>query len=179
MVREGRAALRDPERGGPLRAANSVVINAPIDVVWEVLYDVEATIHWQPDLKAATCLERDEDGRPLVVHMVLDTIVRRTEATLKVIHSDIGVMRWEKLSGDVPDFVGSWTLARRGRQRTSAEYRLTIDFGRLGKLVRGPFASALEGAAGSSMPTKLKAYVESLAGVPARHAGAVSRGVRR
>lgn len=143
-------------------SSNLAVINAPIDAVWDVLYDVDSIARWQPDLRSARCLERDDAGRPVLVHMVLDTVIRTTEATLKVTYSAPGVMQWEKHSGDVPSFVGSWTLGRMPRARTAAEYRLAIDFGRLGKLLRGPIAGTVNGAAASSMPGRLKAYVESL-----------------
>jgi uncharacterized membrane protein len=138
------------------------VVNAPIDIVWEVLHDVDAIAEWQPDMRSARCLKRDAAGRPVLVHMVLDTVIKQAEATLRVIYDEPGVMRWEKHRGDVPNFVGSWRLAAIPVDRTLIEYQLTIDFGRFGKLVRGPLAGAVNGAVASSMPGKLKAYVEGL-----------------
>ena len=144
-----------------MASTSRAVIDAPIEIVWEVLYDVDAIAEWQPDMRAARCLERDRAGRPLLVHMVLDTVIKQAEATLRVFYDEPGVMRWEKHRGDVPNFVGSWRLATIPVDRTLIEYQLTIDFGRFGKLVRGPLAGAVNGAAASSMPGKLKAYVET------------------
>jgi hypothetical protein len=140
--------------------SSRVVVDAPIGVVWEALYDVESIPRWQPDLRTARCLRRDRDGRPTIVHMVLDTAIRRTEATLRVTYDQPGMMMWEKQSGDVPSFSGSWRLATIPVERTLVDYRLQIDFGRLGKLVRGPLAGIVNGAVGSSMPGRLKGFVE-------------------
>lgn len=143
---------------------SSTEIEAPIDVVFAIVADLELVPKWQPDVKVSECLERDEDGRGTLVYTELETVIRRTEATLRVSYEDPTKVSWVMEKGDVPAFEGSWTLTELPNNRTLAEYAVTIDFGRkLGMLVRGPAGKALKGAAVSSMPDKLKRYVEASA----------------
>lgn len=144
-------------------------IDAPIDVVFAIVADLELVPRWQPDVKVSKCLERDEDGRAVLVHTELETVIRRTEARLRVSYDDPTQVSWVMEKGDAAAFEGSWTLTDLGRGRTRAQYTVMIDFGRrMGMLVRGPAGKALQGAAVSSMPDKLKCYVEEQAQKPAR-----------
>lgn len=143
---------------------SSCVIDAPIEVVFAIVADLELVPKWQPDVKVSRCLERDEDGRAVLVHTELETVIRRTEARLRVSYEDPTCVSWVMEEGDVPSFKGSWTLSPVAADRTLAEYAVEIDFGRkLGMLVRGPAGKALKATAVSSMPDKLKNYVEASA----------------
>lgn len=155
----------------PVEDESSAEIAAPIAVVFAVVADLELVPRWQPDVKVAECLERDADGRAVLIHTQMETVIRRTEATLRVSFDEPTCVSWVMEKGDVPTFEGSWTLTEIDRKTTRVDYAVTIDFGRkLGMLVRGPAGKAMAGAAVSSMPGKLKAYIE------ADHAGAKKRG---
>ena len=148
---------------------SSAVIDAPIDVVYAIVADLELVPQWQPDVKVSRCLERDADGRAVLVHTELETVIRRTEARLRITYEDLACVSWVMEEGDVPSFKGSWTLTRLSKRRTQVEYAVEIDFGRkLGMLVRGPAGKVLRATQVSSMPDKLKRYVEESAASGAR-----------
>ena len=52
-------------------------IEAPIERVFEVAADVEGSPRWQPEIKRVDVLERDADGRQVLVHTESDAKVRR------------------------------------------------------------------------------------------------------
>lgn len=144
-------------------------IDAPITVVFAIVADLELVPKWQPDVKVARCLQRDEDGRAVLVRTEMETVIRRAEAHLRISYSEPSTVSWVMVDGDVQAQEGSWTLQDLGDGRTRVHYAVKIDFGRkLGLLLRGPAAAALRDATVSSMPDKLKTYVEQHADGSAR-----------
>lgn len=142
---------------------SSAEICAPISAVFAAVADLERVAEWQPNVAVAECLLRDAAGHPSRMRTVLDTPIRRTEAILCVSCKDPTSVTWFLEDGDVAGFDGGWTLTQLGDELTLAEYAVTIDFGRaLGMFIRGP-ARAIGAAAVSSMPGRLKRYVEDLA----------------
>lgn len=139
----------------------STEIGAGIGEVFDLLCDVERVPEWQPDVTSIECLERDARGRPVLVRSELETVVRATTTVVRFAFHDPHRVTWVMEEGDVKAFDGSWTLTELSARRTLAEYAVTIDFGRLGMLVRGPAGRAVKGAVVSSMPAKLKAFAEA------------------
>jgi ribosome-associated toxin RatA of RatAB toxin-antitoxin module len=143
-------------------AASWIDIDAPILEVFSIVSDVERFPRWQPDIKTVECLEYDGNGRAAVIHIELETAIRKTTADLRVTYAEPHQLTWVMERGDVRGFEGSWTLLERDDGQTRVHYTLKIDFGRkMGRLLRGPAGKALGGAVASSMPTKLKRYVEA------------------
>ena len=144
-------------------------INAPIDTVFAIVADIELLPQWHSDVELAECLERDPAGRVQVLRLVLETMIRRTEVSLRLSYVEPTIVSWTMEEGNVQGFEGSWTLLARPKGVTRASYAVSIDFGRkLGFLLRGPGARALGDAAVSSLPRKLKAFVEQSTAVPTR-----------
>lgn len=142
--------------------ASRADVHVPIQDVFGIVSDIERVPLWQPDVKRVECIERDAAGRPALVHIHLDTVLRRTEALLRFSFQEPHCVSWVMEDGDAKTFEGSWTLADLGGARTRVEYAVTIDLGRgFGMLVRGPAGKALGIAAISSMPKKLKAFAEA------------------
>ena len=48
-------------------ASEEIVVEASPEACWAVLIDVEKYPSWVPDLKSVEVLERDDEGRGLVV----------------------------------------------------------------------------------------------------------------
>ena len=63
-------------RWEPIDGSASAEIEAPIAAVYAVAADVEGSPRWQPEIKVAECVERDGDGKQVLVHMETDAKVR-------------------------------------------------------------------------------------------------------
>ncbi len=136
-------------------------IGAPIDKVFEVAADVEGSPRWQPEIKSVEVLERDGDGRQVLVHTESDAKVRRLGSTLRFAYDEPSGLSWRQEDGDLKSVEGSWEFEDLGDGRTRATYSMTVDLGRmLGMVIRGPLVDLLRGQMVESMPGKLKQFVE-------------------
>ena len=124
---------------GLITGDQSVEIDAPIEECFEIAADIESAPEWQGSLKEVDVLERDADGRPLVVETVSDAKVKTVKSRLRFSYEEPTGMRWEQEKGDTKSVVGWWDFEDLGEGRTRATYGLEVDPGRvLGMLVRGP-----------------------------------------
>jgi ribosome-associated toxin RatA of RatAB toxin-antitoxin module len=125
---------------GSLDGTHSVDIDAPLERVFAIVADIEKAPAWQVALKEAHVLERDAEGRPLLVDTVADAQVK--ELSLQLRFSYLGAphrIAFEKVNGDLKKLVGTWELEELGPARTRVSYTLHGDPGRmLGMLIRGP-----------------------------------------
>ena len=140
----------------------SIEIDAPIAEVYEVAADVEGSPRWQPEIKRAEVLERDADGRQVLVHTESDAKVRTLGSTLRFGYDEPASITWEQTDGDLKSVKGSWEFEDLGGGRTRATYWMEVDLGRmLGMVIRGPLVGVLRGQMVESMPGKLKGFVEA------------------
>jgi carbon monoxide dehydrogenase subunit G len=146
---------------GRIEGEASETIQAPLARVFEVAADVEGSTRWQPGIKEARAVERDSDGRQVLVDTVTDGKVRDLRSRLRFTYSEPTGMTWRQESGDLSDVEGSWTLEDLGDGSTRATYALSVDLGRmLGMVVRGPVVDVLRKQMVDTMPGKLKSFVE-------------------
>jgi hypothetical protein len=139
----------------------SAEIEAPIERVFEVAADVEGSPRWQPEIKRAECVERDAEGRQVLVHTETDAKVRTLGATLRFSYDEPGGLSWVQEEGDLKSIEGSWRFEDLGDGRTRATYAMTVDLGRmLGMVIRGPLVDLLRQQIVETMPGKLKAFLE-------------------
>ncbi len=139
----------------------STVINAPIDRVFEVAADVEGSPKWQPEIREARAVERDDEGRQVLVHTETDAKVRTLKSLLRFSYAPPTAVRWKQEEGDLKSVEGSWSFEDLGDGTTRATYEMTVDLGRmLGMVIRGPLVGVLRGQLVESMPDKLKRHVE-------------------
>ena len=144
-----------------IEGSASTEIEAAIAEVFAVAADVEGSPRWQPEIKAAECLDRDSAGRQVLVRTETDAKVRTLTSTLRFSYEEPTAIRWEQTDGDLKSVRGSWELEELGASRTPATYRMEVDLGRmLGMVIRGPLVGVLRGQIIESMPGKLKGFVE-------------------
>jgi len=144
-----------------IEGSASTEIEAAIAEVFAVAADVEGSPRWQPEIKAAECLDRDSAGRQVLVRTETDAKVRTLTSTLRFSYEEPTAIRWEQTDGDLKSVRGSWELEELGASRTRATYRMEVDLGRmLGMVIRGPLVGVLRGQIIESMPGKLKGFVE-------------------
>ena len=144
-----------------LSGSATAEIDAPIDRVYEVAADVEGSPRWQPEIKRAECVERDAEGRQVLVHTDTDAKVRTLHAVLRFSYDAPRGLSWTQEDGDLKAIDGRWSFEDLGEGRTRATYEMTVDLGRmLGMVIRGPLVDLLRGQIIESMPGKLKRFLE-------------------
>jgi uncharacterized membrane protein len=144
-----------------IHGSASTEIEAPIGEVYAVAADVEGSPRWQPEIKAAECLDRDGAGNQMLVRTETDAKVRRLTSILRFSYEQPTRIAWEQEGGDLKSVEGSWSLTDLGDGRTRATYAMTVDLGRmLGMVIRGPLVGVLRAQLVESMPGKLKDFVE-------------------
>jgi ribosome-associated toxin RatA of RatAB toxin-antitoxin module len=146
---------------GKINGTSSTEIEAPIAAAYAAAADVEASPRWQPEITVAECLERDDDGNQVLVHMETDAKVRRLGSDLRFSYEPHRRVSWVQETGDLKSMEGSWEFEDLGGGRTRVTYWLEVDLGRaLGLLIRGPLVGVLKGQLLNTMPARLKRFVE-------------------
>jgi ribosome-associated toxin RatA of RatAB toxin-antitoxin module len=147
---------------GKINGTSSAEIEAPIAAVYEAAADVEASPRWQPEIKVAECLERDDKGNQVLVHMETDAKVRHLNSDIRFSYEEPRRISWVQEEGDLKSVEGSWEFEDLGDERTRATYWLEVDLGRtLGLLIRGPLVGVLKGQLVGNMPKRMKRFVEN------------------
>jgi uncharacterized protein YndB with AHSA1/START domain len=106
---------------GTIAGAASTEIEAPIERVFAIAADVEGSPRWQPEIKVAECLERDENGNQVLVRMETDAKVRRLNSKIRFQFESPQRIGWVQDEGDLKSVEGSWkTLATDERGRPTS-----------------------------------------------------------
>src|SRR5438045_1632851 len=127
-----------------ITGSSTADIDAPLDRVWKLVEDVEKAPAWQGGLKDVEALERDRDGRAVLVESASDAKVRTVRSTIRFSYDGPTRLSWRQEKGELKSVDGSWVLEDLGNDRTRATYSLEVDLGRmLGMVIRGPLVDAL------------------------------------
>jgi ribosome-associated toxin RatA of RatAB toxin-antitoxin module len=144
-----------------LEADWTVEIDAARDRCYEVAADVENAPQWQGTLVDVEVLERDAQGRALVVETLSDATVKKVRSWVRFSYAPPGGLTWEQEKGDAKWLTGSWTFDELSDGRTRATYALRTDPGRvLGLLLRGPIEGKVSELLTKSAAEGLKEHVE-------------------
>jgi carbon monoxide dehydrogenase subunit G len=147
---------------GKLTGSSTAEINAPIDEVWKLVEDVEKAPDWQGGLKGIEAIERDGDGRAVLVESSSDAKVRTIKSTVRFRYDGPTRLSWTQEKGEMKSVEGSWDLEDLGDGRTRATYSLDVDLGRMLSLViRGPLVDALRGMLVGARAGELKEAIEN------------------
>src|SRR5919198_5304870 len=123
---------------GTLEASWTVEIDASRERCYEIAADIENAAEWQGTLEEVEVLERDAEGRALVVETVSDAMVKKVRSWLRFSYDPPSGLTWEQEKGETKWLTGSWTFEELDGGRTRATYGLRTDPGRvLGLLLRG------------------------------------------
>jgi uncharacterized protein YndB with AHSA1/START domain len=146
---------------GRIEGSATTEIEAPIEQVFEVAADVEGSPRWQPEIKVARCVDRDDAGNQVLVDTETDGKVRTLKSRLRFSYDQPNGLNWKQEKGDLSSVEGSWAFEDLGDGRTRATYSMSVDLGRmLGMVIRGPLVDMLRKQLVESMPGKLKGFVE-------------------
>ena len=147
---------------GNLTGSSTAEINAPLDEVWKLVEDVEKAPDWQGGLKDMEAIERDSDGRAVLVESASDAKVRTIKSTVRFSYDGPNRLSWTQIKGEMKSVEGSWQLEDLGDGRTRATYALEVDMGRmLSMVIRGPLVDVLRGMLVNARAGELKAAIEN------------------
>ena len=136
----------------------SAVIDAEPQACFDALTDFERLPEWQGAVRDVEVLERDAEGRGLVVEYEVDAKVKTVRYKLRQVHDAPHRLASEYLGGDFRDFGGEWRFEALPGGRTRAELDLSIDPGRY---VPGPVRSLISDAVMKRALSDLKAHLEA------------------
>lgn len=115
----------------PDKARETTVINAPVQFCFDTLVDFERYPEWAGDLKQATVVERDDDGRGLVVEFRAAAMGRSTTYRLRYDYEGAPHrLAWVLESGDLErELDGAYHLRPADGEDTTTElvYELSVD----------------------------------------------------
>ena len=145
-----------------LEGDGTIEVNASPEDCYALVLELDRYPEWQSQVRSAEVLERDGEGRPVVVETVSDARVRVIKYRLRYVHEPPHRMSWTYIDGDVKDLNGEYRFEPAGDGRTNVTFRLAVDPGRrLGLLLRGPLADKVRDYVLNTTLEELKATLES------------------
>jgi uncharacterized protein YndB with AHSA1/START domain len=111
------------------KAHEQATINAPVESVFDALVDFERYPEWAGDLKQATIVERDDEGRATVVEFRAAAMGRSTTYRLRYDYTGApGRLSWVLESGDLErELDGAYHLREGDGGTTEVVYELSVD----------------------------------------------------
>lgn len=140
-------------------ASSTITISAPPEKVMAVIADIDSYPEWTGQIKSASVLDRDAEGRPQQARFVMDAGVLKDEYVLEYDWEPTGV-RWELVgkSAVQRSQVGSYSLAPTDGG-TEVTYSLAVD---IAMPMMGMFKRKAEKMIMDSALKELKKRVEQL-----------------
>jgi ribosome-associated toxin RatA of RatAB toxin-antitoxin module len=145
-----------------LSGERTVEVLAAIERRSESPADLERAPEGQSSLRAVEVLERDGDGRAVLVETVSDAKVRTVRARLRFAYDPPGAIRCVQEEGELKALRGRWSFEALDGRRTRATYGLEVEPGRMmGMLLRGPAVDRVREVLVDSAADELKARAEA------------------
>ncbi len=137
-------------------------VDAPLERCWAVVEDVPSAPEWQGGLETMDVVERDEEGRALVVETISDAKVRKVKSRVRFSYDAPNRLSWHQIDdGDLHSLEGYWELESLGDQRTRVTYGLSVDPGSVPRLARAPIERAARAILLNPRPKELARRVGS------------------
>ena len=111
------------------QASQSVVVNATPEQCFAVATDFEHYPNWATDVKEATVLARDSQGRGTEVEFRTSALGRSTHYTLRYDYTNAPrSMSWQMVKGDIMRTIdGAYTFSPSSGGGTDVTYTLSIE----------------------------------------------------
>ncbi len=125
-----------------ISGSHTLEIDAPVERVFDIAADLDRAPEWQGAMKSAVAREYDDEGRPVLVDVQIDSGVSKEKMLLRFAYDEPNGMTWSRESGDLKSLEGRWDFEDLGDGRTRATYSLEIGLPRalalLRKTIKGP-----------------------------------------
>jgi carbon monoxide dehydrogenase subunit G len=136
-------------------------IDAPIDVVWAIVQDVESAPSWQRGIDSMRALQRDGEGRATRAETKTDAGIKVFTSRLSFDYEPPRRLSWVQDDGDLKAMSGSWRLEDLGAGRTRVAYALQADPGALlARFLKGALEQKMRAILIDGRPAELKAQAE-------------------
>ena len=149
-----------------LQGTRSIEVAAPLERCFAIAADLDRVPESHGAMTGVEVLERDRDGRAIVVESEIDASVTRVRMRLRFDYSEPTGVRWTRESGDLRSLEGSWHFQAHGDGLTLATYSLAIGVGRrlamLVRTLRGPVRERVEAVLADRPVQGLKARAEQI-----------------
>ena len=131
-------------------ATQSVVINVPPKVIYDVVVDFKNYTEFLPETKRVTILKKS--AKSVEVEFEIK-VIKTLKYSLKFSLSPQKKITWSLIKGDLfKENKGSWTFKSQGKNKTETTYNVDIE---LGILVPRVITNML---VGNSLPSMLNAF---------------------
>ncbi len=132
-------------------ASRSIVINAPVEKVFDVITNYERYADFLPEVKEVRTSNRK--GSEVELHYKVDLVVKTIRYSIRAKEERPHRMSWTFIEGEMmKDNKGSWVLEAQGENQTKATYNVEMA---LGALVPKTIVNAL---VENSLPKMLDAF---------------------
>jgi len=145
---------------GILEGESTAEIDAPLERVWALVEDVERGTTWQGGLKSLVAVERDAQDHVLLADTETDAKLATVRTQVRFRYEPPHRLTWDQTRGDLKSLSGLWELEDLGEDRTRARYRIAVDLGRLGFMIRGPLVDLLRAQLAGARAKELKTAIE-------------------
>lgn len=106
-------------------ATQSIIINVPPKVIYDVVLDFESYPEFFKDVKSITV----EKKKPLTVTFEIN-VIKKIKYTLVFNTTPNKKVFWSFVEGDVfKENKGSWIFEEEGKDKTHVTYNIEVDFG--------------------------------------------------
>lgn len=124
----GELLVTSERKSDRARAQAIGLVDAPPDVVWDVITDYDGYREFMP-MTVESRVER-VDGNAVDLFMELKVLVKRIRYRIRLVLDPAArTVDWEKIDGDLKGNDGSWRLAAYESGRTLATYSVRLEIG--------------------------------------------------
>jgi ribosome-associated toxin RatA of RatAB toxin-antitoxin module len=125
IVRENQSS----DRGGRTVQA-AILIDSPVQRVWNVIIDCEHAPKFMPDLKSCKFLQRTEDTAIIEQEVRVSRLLPKTTYIYRSTYQKFRRIDFKRIGGDLKDLEGSWVFeSAGGGQQTIVVYSVFLDPG--------------------------------------------------
>ena len=110
-------------------AEHSEIIDAEPSRCFDAVSAFETYPDWMPAFTSVRVLERDEQGRGVVVEFRIDAKLREVRYVLRHRFDVPERISWDYLEGDAKSIDGEWRFEGAGAGRTRCTYSVSFDVG--------------------------------------------------
>lgn len=113
-----------------LSQRQSLIIHASQKECYEAICNFESYPKWQPTQKSVKVIERDADGRPIIVEFIMHALLREIRYVNRYEYFDRDyILSWKAIEGDIKVNEGSYVFKKLRDDITNAVFSLYIELG--------------------------------------------------